>query len=41
MGVGPGMRHLGAGCGAGMAAASSAVRGTSVAGVDVVPPLSW
>ncbi|MCB1501264.1 MAG: class I SAM-dependent methyltransferase [Bauldia sp.] len=33
-GVGPGIRYLDAGCGAGMAAALAAVRGADVAGVD-------
>ena len=39
MGVGPGARHLDAGCGAGMAAALSAARGATVAGVDAAAPL--
>jgi SAM-dependent methyltransferase len=33
-GIGPGLRHLDVGCGAGMAAALSAARGAEVAGID-------
>ncbi len=37
--VGPGTRHLDAGCGAGMAAALSAKRGAAVCGIDAAVPL--
>lgn len=38
-GVGPGMRHLDVGCGAGMAAALSASRGAAVGGMDAAEAL--
>lgn len=38
-GIGPGMRHLDVGCGAGMAAAMAASRGAAVAGIDAADAL--